>query len=122
MELASHGLARLDGDHISTSLPQQRTGDSGTRADVGDPGARQATACELLDAVKERGWVRRPTRRVLSRGYVERLGARTGGHTLIIASPRHAFDHHHPGEPLRSQHWSRSPEPAATGYLTQPPA
>jgi hypothetical protein len=108
VELTSHGLTRLDSDDIGTSLPQQHADDSGTRTDIGDLGARQATACELLDAVKERRWVRRPTRRVLSRGYVERLGARAGRHTHIIAPPHQAFDHHQPdhhqpGEPTRSQ-------------------
>jgi hypothetical protein len=43
-------------------------------AHVSDPGTRQATGRELLDAIEERGWVGGRTRRVLGRCDIERQG------------------------------------------------
>lgn len=75
MELGGHGVAGLNGDHLSPALTQQSGGDSGARADIGDAGTGQGTARELFDAVEERGRIRRPAGRVLVSRRVKRMGA-----------------------------------------------
>jgi len=75
VKLGGHGIARLNADHVSPALAQQRGGDSGARADIGDGGTRQGTARELFDEIEERGWIRRPAGRVLVSGHVKRMGA-----------------------------------------------